>query len=121
MQDKITREIYGAKIVKSPRKVAQQITSIRVDIAEQLKKVSVYPNPADEIINFKINESALERYTWKIVDQRGVTMLQGEMNFDSDGIFSVESRDLPNGVYYAILGIDDTAVIYRKLAIMNRQ
>ncbi|MEM9857158.1 MAG: PKD-like domain-containing protein [Bacteroidota bacterium] len=121
VQDKITREIYGAKIVKSPRKVAQQITSIPVDIAEQLKKVSVYPNPADEIINFKINESALERYSWKIVDQRGVTMLQGEMNFDSDGIFSVESRDLPNGVYYAILGIDDTAVIYRKLAIMNRQ
>ena len=121
VQDKITREVYGASILKAPRKVQREITSIPLEVAEQLKSVSIYPNPADEVINFKTQGAILNEYSWKVVDQRGVTMLKGKMDFNTDGVYSIDSRDLPNGVYYVILGLDDTAVIYRKLAVMNRQ
>ncbi|MEM6522391.1 MAG: PKD-like domain-containing protein [Bacteroidota bacterium] len=121
VQDKITREIYAAQIIKSPRKVSREITSIPIEIEDQLKDIAIYPNPAKEVVNFKVKGSILENYSWKIVDQRGVTMLEGILNFDSDGIFSLSSSELPNGVYYVVLGVDNKAVIYRKLAIMNRE
>ena len=73
------------------------------------------------MVNFQLNELAKTDYTWKIIDQRGIEVIAGNLKFDSLGVFSVDVNELKNGVYYVIIQSNDKPLIYRKLAIMNRR
>ena len=72
-------------------------------------------------MNFQLAEKALDDYTWKIVDQRGVTILDGTIEFNPLGVHTVNTSQLRNGVYYVVIEAKDKPLIYRKLAIMNRK
>ncbi|WP_343858100.1 PKD domain-containing protein, partial [Fulvivirga kasyanovii] len=120
VQNKTTREVYATATSMAPPKEAEPVTGLTDDLLDQVKNISVYPNPADQVLNFAIAEKALESYTWKIVDQRGVTMQEGKIKFDN-GLFTTNIEDLSNGIYYVVIGTDDKALIYRKLAVMNRK
>ena len=121
VQDKVSREVYAASIAKAPNKTRSTITSIDRELAGQVRNISLYPNPANKVLHFAIDSSPLERYDWKIVDQRGVTMMDGTLDFNSDGIYRVETTGMTNGVYYVVVGLEGKALMYRKLAIMNRE
>ncbi|MBL6449989.1 PKD domain-containing protein [Fulvivirga sp. 29W222] len=120
VQNKTNREVYATASSAAPAKESEAITGLVNDLLSQVKNISVYPNPADRVLNFAITEKALETYTWKIVDQRGVTMEEGRIEFDN-GLFSTNIENLSNGIYYVVIGTDDKALIYRKLAVMNRK
>ncbi|WP_221412623.1 PKD-like domain-containing protein [Fulvivirga lutimaris] len=120
VQDKITREIYGAAKIKGQVQDESAITSVSQDIIDQSKQIVIYPNPADGEVNFQLQEIALDDYTWKIVDQRGVSIMVGGLEFNTLGLHTVDVNQVPNGVYYVIIESAGKPVIYRKLAIMNR-
>ncbi|MEQ9656529.1 PKD-like domain-containing protein, partial [Fulvivirga sp.] len=120
VQDKITREIYGAAQIKGQIQDESTVTSIGQEILDQVKQITVYPNPANGNVNFQLQEIALDDYTWKIVDQRGVSIMLGELEFNTVGVHTVDVNHVPNGVYYVIIESAGKPVIYRKLAIMNR-
>ncbi len=121
VQDKITREIYGAAKIKGQVQDESTITSISQDVLDQAKQILVYPNPANGQVNFQLQEYALDNYSWKIVDQRGVSILLGDLEFNALGLHTVDISQIPNGVYYAIIESAGKPIVYRKLAILNRQ
>ncbi|ELR70824.1 hypothetical protein C900_03432 [Fulvivirga imtechensis AK7] len=120
VQNKTSREIYGATYTRAPVKNEGAVTGVKEDVFAQAKNISIYPNPADGVLHFSINQDPLKQYYWKIVDQRGVAMLSGDIEFNN-GTFSTNINELPNGIYYVVIGAGDKPLIYRKLAVMNRQ
>jgi len=120
VQDKSTREVYGSALFDSPNKSGQTITSIDDSLLAQASSIDIYPNPVNGILNFAVQDKAFEDYNWKIVDQRGVTILEGDLDFEG-GKYSVETHDLTNGIYYIVIGTEDKPLIYRKLAVANRR
>ncbi|TRX51422.1 PKD domain-containing protein [Fulvivirga sp. M361] len=121
VQDKVTREVYGATIAKAPSKNERQVTSIDDKIIRNVRELSMYPNPANELLNFKVPQLTSDKYNWKIIDQRGVTILEGTTDFENSDVYQIETRELINGVYYVVIGVEDKTLMYRKLAIMNRK
>jgi hypothetical protein len=55
-----------------------------------------------------------------MVDQRGVTVLEGDFNGAINSIQPVEIETLPNAIYNVIIGAPGKPTVYRKLAVMNR-
>jgi hypothetical protein len=61
------------------------------------------------------------QYTWKLIDQRGVTVLSGDMKKDfSNGEQHIEVGHLANGIYIMAIQTGEKSVVHRKIAIMNR-
>ena len=59
-------------------------------------------------------------YTYSIVDQRGVTVLKGTMDRNQDIDQEVDVSALANGIYFVAIGSSEKAMVYKKIAIMNR-
>jgi hypothetical protein len=121
VQNKTTREIYGTAKLKGQFQDESTITAIGEDILNQAKQIVIYPNPASEQLNFQLTERPLDNYGWKIVDQRGVVIKNGSLNFNPLGLHTVNTSELRNGVYYVIIESENKPLIYRKLAILNRR
>ncbi|HNP17681.1 MAG TPA: PKD domain-containing protein, partial [Fulvivirga sp.] len=121
VQNKTTREIYGTALIKGQIQDESTVTSIGEDLLDQVRQISIYPNPASNELNFQLNEKALEEYSWAIVDQRGISIMKGAMEFNPLGVQTINTSELKNGVYYVIIEAKDKPLIYRKLAIMNRK
>ncbi|QSE96723.1 PKD-like domain-containing protein [Fulvivirga lutea] len=121
VQNKSSREIYGTVQKKAQNQNESIVTGIGEDVMEQAKSISVYPNPANGRVNFLIEDIALSDYTWKIVDQRGVSVISGNLEFNALGLYTVSTEELRNGVYYVIIEAQNKPLIYRKLAVMNRR
>ena len=120
VQDKTTKRILQAIVVRAPSK-----ESVIVGLPEDpgpgvLKHLQVYPNPASATINFALDRTLDRDYEWRIVDQRGVTVLHGGLNRDLSDPQSVDISRLANGIYFLAIRTGDTAVYYRKIAVMNR-
>jgi hypothetical protein len=117
-----SRRILQSVIVKAPRKVGPVITGIEDSptIAE-LKGLILYPNPASHVINLHSDINFQRDYTWKLIDQRGVTVLHGNLSKDfSYGDQQIEVTNLPNGMYIMAIQINDKSVVHKKVAIMNK-
>jgi hypothetical protein len=117
-----SRRILQSRIVKAPRKVGPVITGIEDSptIAE-LKGLVVYPNPASKFVNLHSDINFQRNYTWKMIDQRGVTVLTGNLQKDfSYGDQAIEVSNLPNGMYIMAIQINDKSVVHKKIAVMNR-
>ncbi|MEQ8924461.1 MAG: T9SS type A sorting domain-containing protein, partial [Fulvivirga sp.] len=121
VQNKSSREVYGTVQKKAQNQDESIVTGIGEEVMEQARSISIYPNPAIGKVNFLIEDIALSDYTWQIVDQRGIVVLKGELDFNSLGVYSVSTEELRNGVYYVIIEAENKPLIYRKLAVMNRR
>ena len=97
------------------------ITGIGDEVFGQAKSINIYPNPARDILNFQLIDFPLADYDWKIIDQRGISVSEGVLEFDPSGLYTVNTRDLKNGVYYVVIATDKKPLIYRKIAVMNRR
>ena len=58
-------------------------------------------------------------YYWKIIDQRGLTMMEGNLLF-RNGRITIDTEDIPNGLYHLVMGLENKPLMYRKIAIMHR-
>jgi hypothetical protein len=81
--------------------------------------IKIYPNPASKYVNFALDNVLTHSYNYEIIDQRGVTVLAGDINHDLRVPQRVEVKDIANGVYFVKIALSDKAVIYRKLVVLN--
>jgi hypothetical protein len=85
----------------------------------EISNIQVYPNPASKQVNFAIENVLTRDYSYKIIDQRGVTVLDGKLNRDLSTPQVVEIDALSNGIYFVQIRTGDKSVVYKKLAVMN--
>jgi hypothetical protein len=117
---KATR-IYQAKIVKGPAKRGVQIVGVEEDPAlAEIQDIAVYPNPVSKTLKLQLDEKLSRAYVWKLIDQRGVVVRSGEMNRDLSAPQEIDVEDLANGMYFLELGLPDRKLMYKKIAVMNR-
>jgi hypothetical protein len=120
VQDKTTRKILQARIFKAPAKVGITLVGIEDDPATaEIRNISVYPNPASRNINFFLDNPLSGDYQWQMVDQRGVIVLQGELNKNLTAPQQVNISDIANGIYFVRFVRGDKTVTYKKIAVMN--
>ena len=80
--------------------------------------ITMYPNPAKNQLTFAVPGQVSELLNFRIVDQRGVEMTKGAFRFDT-GKHSIDIRDIPNGIYFVLIGTSDKPLVYHKLSIMR--
>ncbi|MTI20619.1 PKD domain-containing protein, partial [Fulvivirga sp. RKSG066] len=120
VQNKTTREIYGTAIVKGPVKQGGPVTGLGNDLLEEVKQINIYPNPVNGVLNFDLPTTASGNYNWKVMDQRGITVLEGSIDFEN-GHYQANTESLTNGIYYVVIGAEDRPLMYKKIAVMNRE
>ncbi|MBA4053871.1 MAG: hypothetical protein C0490_04090, partial [Marivirga sp.] len=117
-----TRNILQSAIVKANRKKGLAVVGLPDDpVKGELKDLSIYPNPASQQINFSSTINFSRAYTWEMIDQRGVTVLSGNLNQDfTSGPQRIDISGIANGIYFIAIQTGDKAVVHRKIAVMNR-
>ncbi|MFZ0281338.1 MAG: SwmB domain-containing protein, partial [Bacteroidales bacterium] len=79
--------------------------------------VKLYPNPASEIVNVRIDDTSLEPDFVKIVNLSGRTMYEDKIN---PGTFSFQiPLDIQKGVYIVQFGTGALTLYTRKLVVEN--
>ncbi|HEY0656277.1 MAG TPA: PKD-like domain-containing protein [Chryseosolibacter sp.] len=120
VQDKNTRKILQARVLKAP--VKQGITPVGIEddpATAEIRNIHVYPNPASQRINFYLENELSNDYGWHIVDQRGVTVQQGELNRNLLAPQEVSISELANGIYFVRFTRAGKTITYRKIAVLN--
>ncbi|MDH5382046.1 MAG: PKD domain-containing protein, partial [Cyclobacteriaceae bacterium] len=119
VQDQVTKDIYQAKILPLNRKDNTTIVGLNDELLAEVKDIDMYPNPVQNTLYFQFENQLKHDYQWRILDQRGVEVLTGEFEF-KNGVHEVDTRKIPNGIYYVVISSENRALIYKKLAVMNR-
>jgi len=68
------------------------------------KKIKIYPNPADSVINLKIPRK-LNTQKYVVYNASGTIVFEGVVNAGTDNIFTINTTDLPAGNY--VLMVDN--------------
>ncbi len=123
IQDLETNEIYQVGYQKiNDSKKANNITGIEDDLVGELRNINVYPNPVINDFHFVLDDRYVlsrDDYYWKLIDQHGITMLEGNLLFRNSRI-TISTDEVPNGLYHLIMGVEGKPMLYRKIAIMHR-
>ncbi|MBN8575810.1 MAG: autotransporter-associated beta strand repeat-containing protein [Cytophagales bacterium] len=122
VQDLNTNEILQSVVERNaPVKIGSPIVGVDDHPAfVALKAIDIYPNPASLEFNFGLPADVQAGSTWKILDQRGIAVLQGDFTGAVNGIKTVSVSDLANAVYYVVMTSPQGAVVHRKLVVVNR-
>jgi hypothetical protein len=122
VQDKNTGEIYQSTVIRAPYKVSSPIVGLGDDpvIVSGLNELQIYPNPANGKFNFGVPGNFPLGYIWKIADERGIFLLNGDFSDAPNGVKTVDVSTLTNGVYFVLIGAEGTVPVYRKLVVMNQ-
>ncbi len=121
VQDKNSKEIYQSLVVPAPTVTGAPIVGLDDPFpAGPADQILLFPNPANGAFNFALPDNFPSEYSWKIADQRGVVVETGDFSGAFGGQKKVSIGDLPNGVYFVIIGAPEKPTVYRKLVVMNR-
>lgn len=119
VQNRTTEEILQTDYIKLSNKDIPLITGIEDKFLSQIENVRIYPNPVENFLNFTIDEPVNEEYTWKIIDQRGVVMLKGNLDFRNN-YYRTSTNSIPNGIYFVVIGIKDHPLVYKKIVVVHQ-
>ncbi|MFD0998047.1 immunoglobulin domain-containing protein [Ohtaekwangia kribbensis] len=121
-QDKQTRRILQSVIMKVEQtKASQTPVGIPDDPAvAALQDLKIYPNPASQNIKLYLGDKLNRDYTWKLIDQRGITILNGDVNRDLTSPQLIDVTRIANGIYFMAIQTGDRSVLYTKIAVMNQ-
>jgi hypothetical protein len=123
VQDKNSKEIYQTIVAKAPKKKGTPIVGIKdIDpiVMANLNSIQIFPNPANGEFNFGIPGAIQAESQWKIVDQHGVTVQQGDFTKSTNGLLPVDVSALSNAMYYVIITGPGNTTVRKKLMVMNR-
>jgi hypothetical protein len=117
-----SKEVMQARIVKLRAKDGQNVTGIEDNpVNAELQDLSLYPNPASQILKITVPGTLGKRYEWRMIDQRGVTVLDGSLKQDfTEGPQEIDVSGLANGIYFMSIQTGSQSVVYKKVAIMNK-
>jgi len=116
------RIIHQSRVVKLRKKRGQNITGIEDNpVAAELHDLSLYPNPASKVLKMAVPGTLGREYSWRMIDQRGVTVLEGLLKSDfTDGPQEVDVSGLANGIYFMSIQTGSQSVVFKKVAVMNK-
>jgi hypothetical protein len=127
VQERITvagitsKRILQSQIFDAPYKVRQPPVGLPDDpVIVEAHSIDIYPNPASQQINFKLGGKLSRSYQWRIIDQRGVTVLEGDMQRDLTEAQQVDITRLANGIYFMAIEGQGKVLRYEKIAVMNQ-
>ncbi|MFZ2906335.1 MAG: PKD domain-containing protein [Cyclobacteriaceae bacterium] len=121
VQDRNTKWIHQTEFVKlSVPKDEAVVVGVEDPVLSGAKSIQIYPNPASNQLNFASEYRLMEGYTYSIVDQRGITVLEGDLKEDIFNPQQVELDKVTNGIYFVIISRGGRALVHRKIAVMNR-
>ncbi|MEN8249824.1 MAG: PKD-like domain-containing protein, partial [Bacteroidota bacterium] len=114
-------EIYQTAYIDIANdKTTSFVTGIDDELLESIaRSIDVYPNPVENELYFTTRQSPGEMFNWKIIDQRGVTLANDGFSF-VNGEYVVDTSEIPNGIYYLVIGAADQPLTYEKIIIMHR-
>ncbi|MDN5205576.1 PKD domain-containing protein [Fulvivirgaceae bacterium BMA10] len=119
VQNKRTKRIYQTHYLDAPARVNSTVTGITPDEAqENAVTVKVYPTPASNRIFAKIDNSQSKKYSWRLLDQRSVLITKGSLERNQKE-FSIDSSDIPSGMYYLIIEPEAGEAIHKKVIIVH--
>ncbi len=115
VQNLVTKEIYQTQI-SAPFSISngKAITAI----ADRLPSLSVYPNPADREMNITRQVAGITDLSVRLIDQRGVTVLEQELKKD-DMALRLDTQFLAPALYILQIG-DGQNVVRQKVVIIHR-
>jgi hypothetical protein len=121
VQDKANGMIYQARIIDGPIKVGIDPVGI-VDnpLTAEIDGINVYPNPASKTVNFSMDKILSRDYAYEVIDQRGISILKGDVKRDLTIPQRIAINDLANGVYIIKFAQAGKAITYRKIVVLNR-
>jgi len=107
-----TKEVHQAALVLNV-KDPEPITGLE-DVSES--EVTVFPNPSDREVTIQLPRVTLNRVNIELRDQMGRLVMT---DFIGEGKFSstINTQDLPSGLYFVKLGSNDQSIIKKALII----
>jgi hypothetical protein len=122
VEHKVTGRIYQSVVIPSAPKTGVQPVGLEDDpIASEIRDILIYPNPASRALKFSLDHELSRDYGWRLIDQRGITVLDGAVNRTFSSPQEVDIQQLANGVYFLQILSGATPIIHRKIAVMNQQ
>ena len=113
-------EIYQVAYAKiTDTKNSAAITGLDEILTKVAESINVYPNPVEDELHFLTSNKPGDYFNWRIIDQRGVEMAADNFNF-INGEYSVDTQEIPNGIYFLVISAEDQPLTYEKLVIMHR-
>jgi len=123
IQDKNSKEIYQSIVTKAPKKSGTPIVGVKDNepvMIANLNSIQIFPNPANGVFNFGIPGEIHSESQWKIIDQRGVTVSEGNFSKSTSGLLQVDVSTLSNAMYYVVISGPGGTSVRKKLMVMNR-
>jgi hypothetical protein len=122
VQDKNTKEIYQSISINGPVKNGAPIVGIDDEnpILATLKSIQLFPNPANQQFTFGLPADVHPASQWRVIDQRGVTVLEGNFEDAVNGLKQVTISELANAVYFVVMTGPQGATVRKKLIVLNR-
>ncbi|HPH47569.1 MAG TPA: T9SS type A sorting domain-containing protein, partial [Chryseolinea sp.] len=109
-----------AIIQKISRKTGSTVVAVENDPADKISAVNMYPNPVSNTLNLQLESELHHDYVWKMIDQRGIVVLEGKVNRDLSSPQQVDVSRLASGIYFMAIQSGEKSVVYRKIAVINR-
>jgi hypothetical protein len=121
VQNFTTREVLQSFAMPLNRKKGKIITAIEdpEKTIASLESIILYPNPANGKFDFGLPGDFPDNCTWRISDQRGVTVMSGDFADAINGVKTVSVASISNGVYFVAVGSAGSKSIYKKLVVLN--
>ena len=79
-------------------------------------KLKIYPNPANEVINIEFLVFNNEAYKIEVINALGQIIKEEEITFKNN-VASINTKELPNGVYYLKLKAENSLTISKRFVI----
>ncbi|MBL7871773.1 MAG: hypothetical protein JNM78_09200, partial [Cyclobacteriaceae bacterium] len=122
VQDKNTKEIYQSIAINGPVKNGSPVVGIEDEqpAVAALNSIQLFPNPANLEFTFGLPAHVHPSSQWRIIDQRGVTVLEGNFEDAVNGLKQVSVAELANAVYFVVMTGPNGATVRKKLIVLNR-
>lgn len=80
----------------------------------------MFPNPANQEFTFGLPADVHPASEWRIIDQRGITVMEGNFEGAINGLKAVNISGLSNEVYFVVMTGSRGVIVRKKLVVMNR-
>jgi hypothetical protein len=83
----------------------------------EIKDMTLYPNPASDYINIDFSESLTKDYNWKLITIGGITVKEGAIQAGEQSL-KINNYDFPSGVY--VFMVYNNNVYSQRKVIINQ-
>src|SRR5690606_14787166 len=101
VQGRKSRKIHQSFVLPVTGKSGVKPVGLPDDpVLTEIRDILIYPNPASNVLYLNVPNRVTHDYTWNLVDQRGVTVLSGDVNHSFDIPQVLDIREVANGIYF---------------------